>query len=49
VLQVNYSGATSEKPEGEEFRVVRSWCHRTVSGAPDQGILRFFCSFVFEL
>jgi hypothetical protein len=34
---VNYSGATLEKPEGEEFRVVQPWCnghclvaHRTV-------------------
>jgi hypothetical protein len=34
---VNYSGARLEKPEGGEFRVVRSWCtghcpvaHRTV-------------------
>jgi hypothetical protein len=34
---VNYSGATPEKLEGEEFCVVRSWCtghcpvaHRTV-------------------
>jgi hypothetical protein len=34
---VNYSGATSEKPEGEEFRLYGPWCtghcsvaHRTV-------------------
>jgi hypothetical protein len=25
---VNYSRATPEKPEGEEFRVVRPWCTR---------------------
>jgi hypothetical protein len=24
---VNYSGAALEKPEGEEFRIVRSWCN----------------------
>jgi hypothetical protein len=43
---VNYSGATPEKPEGEEFGVVRSWCtghclvaHRTLSGGtPDSPV-----------
>jgi hypothetical protein len=44
---VNYSGATPEKPEGEEFGVVRSWCTGQ-SGAPDQGTLGFLCSFLFE-
>jgi hypothetical protein len=45
---VNYSGAASEKPEAEEFRLYGPWCtghclvvHRTLSGAPDQGSLRF--------
>jgi hypothetical protein len=37
---VNYSGAALEKPEGEEFGGVRSWCTGQ-SGAPDQGTLRF--------
>jgi hypothetical protein len=37
---VNYSGARPEKPEGEEFRVVRSW-HTGQSGVPNQGTLRF--------
>jgi hypothetical protein len=40
---VNYSGAASEKPEAEEFRVYGSWCtghcpvvHRTLfGGTPD--------------
>jgi hypothetical protein len=42
---VNYSGAALEKPEGEEFEVVRPWCTGQ-SGAPDQGSLRFlFASF----
>jgi hypothetical protein len=41
---VNYSGVALEKPEGEEFGVVRSWCTGQ-SGAPDQGILGFLCSF----
>jgi hypothetical protein len=44
---MNYSGAMSEKPEGEEFGVVRSWCTGQ-SGAPNQGTLWFFCSFIFE-
>jgi hypothetical protein len=45
---VNYSGVRLEKPEGEEFEVDPPWCiehcpvvHRTLSGAPDQGSLRF--------
>jgi hypothetical protein len=44
---VNYSGAASEKPEAEEFEVVRPWAPDTVwwhtgqSSAPDQGSLRF--------
>jgi hypothetical protein len=45
---VNYSGARPQKPEGEEFGVVRSWCtghspvaHRTVRCAR-QGTLNFF-------
>jgi hypothetical protein len=44
----NYSGAAFEKPEAEEFGVYGPWCtghclvaHRTLSGAPDQGSLRF--------
>jgi hypothetical protein len=40
---VNYSGARTQKPEGEEFEVDPPWCtehcpvvHRTLSGgAPD--------------
>jgi hypothetical protein len=38
---VNYSGARPEKPEGDEFGVVRSWCTGQ-SGAPDQGTLDSF-------
>jgi hypothetical protein len=51
---VNYSGAALEKPEGEGFRVVWPWCtghcrwHNGQSSAPDQGTLRFLCSFLFE-
>jgi hypothetical protein len=37
---MNYSGVRSEKPEGGEFGVVRSWCTGQ-SGAPDQGTLGF--------
>jgi hypothetical protein len=37
---VNYSGAASEKPKGEEFRLYGPW-HTGHSGAPDQGSLRF--------
>jgi hypothetical protein len=44
---VNYSGAMPEKPEGEEFGLVQSWCTGQ-SGAPDQGTLGFPCSFLFE-
>jgi hypothetical protein len=40
---VNYSGARSEKPEGGEFGVVRSWCTGQ-SGAPDQGTLGSFAT-----
>jgi hypothetical protein len=43
---VNYSGATSEKPEAEEFEVDPPWCtghclvvHRTLSGGtPDSPV-----------
>jgi hypothetical protein len=44
---VNYSGASCEKPEAEEFGVVWPGAPDTVrwhtgqSGAPDQGTLRF--------
>jgi hypothetical protein len=44
---VNYSGARPQKPEGDEFAAVRSWCTGQ-SGAPDQGTLGFLCSFLFE-
>jgi hypothetical protein len=44
---VNYSGVALEKPEGEEFGLVRPW-HTRQSGAPDQGTLRFLCFFLFE-
>jgi hypothetical protein len=37
---VNYSGAALEKPEAEEFGVVRPWCTEQ-SGASNQGTLRF--------
>jgi hypothetical protein len=37
---VNYSGASPEKPEGEEFRLYGPW-HTGQSGAPDQSSLRF--------
>jgi hypothetical protein len=44
---VNYSGARPKKPEGGKFGAVRSWCTGQ-SGAPDQGTLGFFASFLFE-
>jgi hypothetical protein len=45
---MNYSGAHHQKPEGEEFDVVRPWCTGQ-SGAPDQGSLRFLLLLSFEL
>jgi hypothetical protein len=44
---VNYSGATHEKPEGEEFGLVRYWCTGE-SGAPNQGTLQFLLLLSFE-
>jgi hypothetical protein len=44
---VNYSGAASEKPEGEEFRLYGPWCTGQ-SGAPDQGSLWFLLLLSFE-
>jgi hypothetical protein len=44
---VNYSGARPQKPEGEEFASIRSWCTGQ-SGAPDQGSLRFLLLLSFE-
>jgi hypothetical protein len=44
---VNYSGATSEKLEGEEFRLYIPWCTGQ-SGAPDQGPLWFLLLLSFE-
>jgi hypothetical protein len=52
---MNYSGVRLEKPEGEEFEFDPPWCtkhcpvvHLTLSGAPDQGSLRFLCSFLLN-
>jgi hypothetical protein len=46
---MNYSGVRLEKPKGEEFEVDPPWCtHRTLSGAPDQGSLRFLLLLSFE-
>jgi hypothetical protein len=51
---VNYSGAVSEKPEGEEFRLYGPGAPDTVRwctgqpGAPDQGYLRFLLLLSFE-
>jgi hypothetical protein len=44
---MNYSGARPQKPEGEEFGGVRSWCTGQ-SDAPDQGTLRFLLLLEFE-
>jgi hypothetical protein len=44
---VNYSGARHQKPEGEEFEVVRPW-HTGQSGALDQGSLQFLLLLSFE-
>jgi hypothetical protein len=44
---VNYSGATLQKPEGEEFSLYGPWCTGQ-SGAPDQGSLRFLLLLCFE-
>jgi hypothetical protein len=44
---MNYSGARPQKPEGEEFEVNPPWCTGQ-SGAPVQGSLRFFCSFLLN-
>jgi hypothetical protein len=51
---VNYSGARSQKPEGEEFEGVRPWALDTVRwhtgqyDAPDQGSLRILLLLSFE-
>jgi hypothetical protein len=52
---VNYSGAAPGKSEGEEFELKHPgapdtiWWHTRLSGAPDQGSLRFpFCSFLLR-
>jgi hypothetical protein len=52
---VNYSGATSEKPEAEELRVYGPWCirqcpvvHSTVWCARPGHTLVFFCSFLLN-
>jgi hypothetical protein len=45
---VNYSGAASEKPEGEEFRLYGPWCTGHCLGVPDQGSLRFLLLLSFE-
>jgi hypothetical protein len=52
---VNYSGARPQKPEGEEFEVDPPWCtghcpvgHTGQSGAPDQGSLQVFLSFLLD-
>jgi hypothetical protein len=52
---VNDSGAAPEKLEVEEFEVYPPWCtghcpmvHWTLSGAPDQGALRFPLLLSFE-
>jgi hypothetical protein len=44
---VNYSGARTQKPEGEEFEVDPPWCTGQ-SGAPDQDSLRFLLLLSFE-
>jgi hypothetical protein len=44
---MNYSGATPEKPEGEEFGVVWPWCTGQ-SGVLDQGTLWFLLLLSFE-
>jgi hypothetical protein len=52
---VNYSGVAPGKPKGEEFKLIHPGAPDIVrwptglSGAPDQGILRFpFCSFLLR-
>jgi hypothetical protein len=51
---VNYSGAALQKPKGEEFESIAPGAPDTVrwhtgqSGAPDQGFLRFLCSFLLN-
>jgi hypothetical protein len=44
---VNYSGARSQKLEGEEFEVDPPWCTGQF-GAPDQGSLQFLLLISFE-
>jgi hypothetical protein len=44
---VNYSRATLQKPEGEEFSLYGPWCTGQ-SSAPDQGSLRFLLLLSFE-
>jgi hypothetical protein len=51
---MNYSRAALQKPEGEEFESIAPgapdtvrW-HTGLSGAPDQGSLRFLLLFSFQ-
>jgi hypothetical protein len=45
---VNYSGAASEKPEGEEFGVVRSWCTGHCPVRQTRAHLGFFAPFLLN-
>jgi hypothetical protein len=43
---MNYSGVALEKPEGEEFAVVRSWCIEHCPVRQTRAHLGFFAPFL---
>jgi hypothetical protein len=45
---VNYSGATPEKPEGEEFRLYGPWCTGHCPVRQTRVLFGFFCSFLLN-
>jgi hypothetical protein len=45
---MNYSGAQPQKPEGEEFGLVRSWCTGHCPVRQTRVLFGFFCSFLLN-
>jgi hypothetical protein len=45
---MNYSGAQPQKPEGEEFGLVLSWCTGHCPVRQTRVLFGFFCSFLLN-
>jgi hypothetical protein len=45
---MNYSGARPQKPEGEEFEVVRPWCTGHCPVRQTRVLFDFFCFFLLN-